>query len=344
MGRRLLSDRFPGWLYEKGSSARTETAIEVDDAGGVYLNGDFAGDWASLQVSDRLGDIPRRLAFQDGRSCETPANECVDRLERRFRRAKTGLFLHLLESRWKWAGAALACALVAGWLGVQYGVPALSRQIAFLLPHNIMAATAQQTLGMMDRVAFAPSKLDENRRREIERLLQRAATATGGPFSYDLALRDGGGFGANAFALPNGAIVVTDQLANLAADDDQLLGVLAHEIGHVQNRHGMQRVIQASLAAGIALIVLGDVSQTVSALPTLLLENAYSREAEREADLFAANLMDKMGAPPAALAAMLERLRQKELEDHVPGWISTHPPTEERVELIKKALPLSGKR
>ena len=85
--------------------------------------------------------------------------------------------------------------------------------------------------------------------------------------------------GANAFALPNGTIVVTDDLVKLAEHDDELVAVLAHEIGHVVSRHALRRVLQDS---GVMLLVAGitgdivSISSLAAALPTLLIEAKYS--------------------------------------------------------------------
>ena len=90
---------------------------------------------------------------------------------------------------------------------------------------------------------------------------------------------------ANAFALPGGTVVMTDAIVRAAADkgisDDALIGVLAHEIGHVVHRHGMRMVVeQGVLNMGLGL-ALGDVSGVVSTGATLLTSRAYSRFHER---------------------------------------------------------------
>jgi Zn-dependent protease with chaperone function len=336
MGHRPLIESFQGWLYEAGSARRRQVLVKVDERGVVGLDGIDAAAWPEIGVSARVGAIPRRLTLPDGRVIETADNVCVDKLEDLFRQSRAKGGMHLLESRWKWAGAAVAVTLLAGWLTVQFAVPWAARLIAFTLPQTALEVTGEQTLSMIDHIALGSSRLDSARQKEVEALLQRAKAAAGGGYRFKLALRYGGSLGPNAFALPDGTIVVTDQLVELAANGDQILGVLAHEIGHVQHRHGMQRLVQSSFVAALALFVVGDVSQTVSVLPTMLLENAYSREFEREADSYAVQLMHKMQVPPQALAALLERLQQKQIEDKVPGWLSTHPPTPERIELIER--------
>ena len=77
--------------------------------------------------------------------------------------------------------------------------------------------------------------------------------------------------GANAFALPGGDIVVTDALVKLVGEGDGLTGVLAHEAGHVEYRHGLRQVIQSSAIGATAALLFGDVSTILSGVPAALL-------------------------------------------------------------------------
>ncbi len=332
-----MTERLKGWLYEENSSQRRDVFVEIDDGGSLRLGGQALCSWLAVTVSDRIGQIPRRLRLPDGRVLETQDNETVDRLEIRFNRQASARLLHRLESRWRWAAAALAATVLLGWLTVAYGIPLAANRLAFALPQSLLTMASQQTLEAFDQLAFHPSMLEEKRKAEIEALLKRAAKAADSDHHYRLALRDAGKIGANAFALPDGTIVMTDQLADLAESDLEILAVFAHEIGHVEMRHGMQRMVQSSAMAAMALFVLGDVSDVLTALPAMLLESAYSRDFEREADLFAVALMRKLSLPPAHLAAFLERMEKAEGQTSAPAWLSTHPPTPDRLRLIREA-------
>ena len=109
-------------------------------------------------------------------------------------------------------------------------------------------------------------------------------------YPLQVMFRKGGALGPNAFALPDGTIVFTDEMVRLAEHDDELSAVLAHEIGHVVRRHGMRTIIQDSLLGFLILAITGDItgsSELFIGLPVLLTEMAYSREFEREADQYA---------------------------------------------------------
>ena len=124
---------------------------------------------------------------------------------------------------------------------------------------------------------------------------------------------------ANAFALPGGTVVMTDAIVQAAADkgisDDALVGVLAHEIGHVVHRHGMRMVVeQGVLNMGLGL-ALGDVSGVVSTGATLLTSRAYSRSHEREADCYAIALMRHTALPTAPMGQLLLAIARDEEDE-----------------------------
>src|SRR5690606_40050887 len=100
-----------------------------------------------------------------------------------------------------------------------------------------------------------------------------------------------------AFAMPGGTILLTDELVQLAEALQpqqpqqaltQILGVLAHEVGHVEHRHALRQFVQGTIVAAAVTWYLGDVSSLLAAAPTALLNTRYTRNFEREADAYAA--------------------------------------------------------
>lgn len=145
--------------------------------------------------------------------------------------------------------------------------------------------------------------------------------------------------GPNAFALPNGDVVIFDQLIRLAENDDEVAGVIAHELGHVAHRHGLRQLIQSSVVSFVVGIYLGDVSSVAASLGALVLESRYSREFEFEADAYAARTMVAAGRGTEPLAAMLERLEKSHDASGSAGagWsgLSSHPETAERIARLR---------
>jgi Zn-dependent protease with chaperone function len=233
---------------------------------------------------------------------------------------------------------------------------------------------ADEGLKGLDRAVFKPSKVAEDRRQRLRGIF--ATLATEGGVTARLEFRDGNWVGANAFALPGGVVVVTDQLVELFEDNEHVAAVLAHEVGHLRHRHGARSILQDSLVALGTMAVLGDATSVASiatTLPTVMLHTSYSRDFERESDQFAFELLKKTGRSPKlfaeALAAMeAERDKprgggssagckappadadekkdeEKKAEDEPErkrqrwnlGYLSTHPETHERIKAAEEA-------
>ncbi len=328
-----------GGRYFDGASSRRRPAslhcidgrVEVTGPDGV-LRGPLA--LARVQVSSRIGNTPRFLRFPDGGCFETDDNDAVDDLLGRHRLG-AGL-AHRLESRLRYAVVGLLVAIAFVWGGVQWGVPALARTVAFALPAEVHAEADRMVLELLDGQLLKPSRLDAAEQARLQALFTPFAAAAR-EHTIRVLFRDAADtIGPNALALPGGTIVFTDQLVRLARHDEELVGVLAHEIGHVVHRHAMRRSIQASTMGLVAAMIVGDVSSVssaVTALPLILTELGYSRDFEREADRHAVETLRAHGLDPSRLAEMLERLDDS--GDETGSYLSTHPPTPERVRAIR---------
>jgi predicted Zn-dependent protease len=117
--------------------------------------------------------------------------------------------------------------------------------------------------------------------------------------------------------------------------------VFAHELSHVDRAHGLQRIYQAALVPAAIAFVTGDASQLghfASILPGILLQSAYSREFEQQADDDAAITLHRMGKNPAALADLLERMERKVCgpKECGPNWLGSHPATALRAARLRK--------
>ena len=86
------------------------------------------------------------------------------------------------------------------------------------------------------------------------------------------------GIGANALAIPNNTIIVTDELVELAKNDDEIIGVLAHEQGHLVQRHSLQQALSSLGFSVILLAITGDSSDLVTTLPAALIGAKYSSQ------------------------------------------------------------------
>lgn len=149
----------------------------------------------------------------------------------------------------------------------------------------------------------------------------------------------------NAFALPGGYIYLTRGLLALLNSEDELAGVVGHEIGHVAARHIVQQIsrkapfaIITNIGAGVTGIVsplLGDIIGGLGSMATSLVFASYSRDQERQADRLGQELAAKAGWDPSALAQALHTLERAEASmtdnKRIPSFFDSHPRTPERV-------------
>jgi Zn-dependent protease with chaperone function len=289
----------------------------------------------SVQASSRLGAMRRRLDFPDGSSFDTLDNDGVDRM-------LSGGRLHRLENSWRIALISLVWVALAAAAFVLFGIPAAADWMARNTSPGLAAVMGRQTLATLDRVALDPSRLREDRKAHYRALLAELSAQTPrGTAGYRLVFRRAPRIGPNAFALPDGSIIVTDEILALARRDEEIQGVLGHEMAHVDRAHGLQRVYQASLVPAAIAFVTGDASQLgqfATLLPGILLQSAYSRGFEEEADADSARLMRQLNKNPAALADLLERMDKQICgqKNCGAGWISSHPDTEARAARLRQ--------
>lgn len=189
--------------------------------------------------------------------------------------------------------------------------------------------------------------------RQAGRLLAAASglghTAMDRPFRFFL-VKDPS---INAFALPGGYIGIHTGLITTSEYESEVMGVLAHEIGHVTQRHiarmfGQQRkssavMIAAALLAAVAASASPDAAMGVLSLgQTVAIRDqlAFSRDAEREADRIGLQILAESGFNPGGMATMFERLGKagRLYENNAPGYLRTHPLTTERIADMQSRL------
>lgn len=215
-----------------------------------------------------------------------------------------------LQQSWR-AVAASVLVLVALCTAMYlWGLPLAARVVVALIPHSVDAAIGEVALQSIDEHLMAPSQLplaEQNRLRTA--FTQSMATMPAGSLpEWRLVFRKSK-IGPNALALPGGTMILTDELVQLVEGDAQVItGVLAHELGHVQHRHGMRMVVQASVIGAVASMVLGDFSTMLAAVPVLMGQAHYSRAAEQEADEHAVQVLKAAGISPLVMVKLFTQL------------------------------------
>lgn len=337
-----------GKYYDGKSSLAVEAYFLGDSNGNTRVEQVKAGLLVSasldqLRISPRLANTPRYFYFPDGGKFETYDNIAVDGLLKLFEHRSWLDMVHLLESHKRYVFIALAILVFFIWGSVRYAVPVISETLAFRLPVKALKYSGTHTLTLLDRSILEPSQLANAEKERVLNHFQQLVD-THGDLGLKIYFRKGGSLGPNAFALPNGLIIFTDEMVQMAEHDDELLTVLAHEVGHVVYRHGMRTVIQDSLLGFVLLAMTGDVSgssELFLGLPVLLTEMAYSREFEREADQYALDWLREKKILTVHFVRLMERIEQKIeilFEDSDKKWLSylsSHPGIKERVEAFR---------
>jgi Zn-dependent protease with chaperone function len=272
----------------------------------------------------------------DGMVCEVSDNDIVDRFLRLSGCEVPGGLIDKLESKLRYVIISVVITSLVVWGAISYGIPVLAKHVAFMIPMTVDSVLGESVLALLDKTTFSESELADTEK-EALRILFSKVTETADPeYRFSLEFRKGNNLGSNAFALPTGTIIVTDELVQLIEDDHELESILVHEVGHVVYRHSLRQLIQGSTAALVMMAVTGDIS-TISvlagSLPTLLTETYYSREFEREADAYSYEYLTNNGISPIHFANILDRISGS---GRGIGFLSTHPSVDERLQMFSE--------
>jgi Zn-dependent protease with chaperone function len=293
--------------YFDGQTTRRQPVMLMIHKRVVVISGDGVRRsvrLSKLDISERLEHAPRLLRLPDGGFVEV-SDPSLNRLLR-----KNGYrdpWVVRCQQNWLLSLFALILVLAMLVAGYQWGLPWAADRIALHMPAAIEKKLGDQELKLIDAGYMQPSTLEPAEQARLRGLFAQLKQPRGEKTGYRLEFRHSR-IGPNAFALPNGVIVMTDQLVMLAQNDQAVLAVLAHELGHVQRRHASRRLLQA-LGVGVVIhLFVGDVSSLLATVPTLLLDQKYSRDFERESDRYAIDMMRTNGIPLAPMADLFEKM------------------------------------
>jgi Zn-dependent protease with chaperone function len=290
-------------------------------------------------ITPPLGNVSRSIKLPDGANCETDDLEAIARLENQAGLNRAMRIVNFLESRWRIVAGCFAATVVCSWVFISFGIPFLAKQIAFSVPPGVMENISMKSLKFLDHNFLQPSELDANKTARLLEIFRKVHKEIGSAFNYRLEFRKSPQIGPNAFALPSGMIVMTDELVKLAQNDIGLIGIMAHEIAHVEKRHGLRSILQNTGTFMLISVLAGDVTSITSsaaALPTLLVETGYSRKFEREADHESGTYLIRKGWGTQPYQNILLQIAKR--GSHYPNisMLSTHPDLEDRMAYLKQ--------
>lgn len=362
-----------GTYYNGKTSYSSGAQLTYDDAGYVQLKGITVSPLqiSELTISSRIGNTPRYIRFPDGGQFETADNDAVDEMLQSTSIGGNGFTIYKLESAKRFVAATVVVVVLFAWVFVQYGIPFFAEQVAYAMPQEAASHLGDGVLENMDKHLFKKSTLSGKKQKSLHRLFSRLASRIDNTDHLKIVFRDGGPLGANAFALPDGTIVMTDQLAKLTKSNNEIGSVMLHEIGHVQKRHSLRLAAQSFGLAMFVMVITGDVSTSssiISAIPVVLVESGYSQDMEWEADGYALDYMLRHGIDPVHFANMMQKLEDshrevlaynkaekqkkknseckpssKKNDTQLPGdesfsdYFSSHPATKKRIDRFRNA-------
>jgi len=299
-------------------------------------------DVREVNVSPRVAKAPRFVSLPDGRELLCADCAVLDALPSR---ESSAVIVAWLERRSWVAGVALALTIAVLAFAHFRGLPWLASKIAVRVSPELEARFGEAASNALDEHAFAPSEVDLEKQEAVQRAFAELAAESPSRATLRLRLRRSSA-GANAFALPGGTIIVTDELVR-SCTLDEVTAVLAHEVGHVERRHALRQMLVSAGVGAMAAAVFGDASSlTVAAagVPTTLVNLRYSRAFEVEADAAAFALLERRGMSPALFADGLECIERTHpmRPAGIPSFLSSHPADEDRKQKARH-VPLEAR-
>lgn len=228
----------------------------------------------------------------------------------------------------------------------QWGIPALAHNSAELIPYTLQKQAGDETLIILEEAYLSESTLAEEEKQAIETKWRKslADLEIENRDSFRLLFRQSEVFHKNAFALPNRTIVITDSLIrSLDQSQNEVLAILLHETGHVVYQHGVKKILESAYVTFFTTMLLGDVDAIGDIFLSVgagVVNNAFSRDMEREADQFAIQGFKQLNQSPIAFATAMEKLTNYHNSHTETSWFEelfhTHPNTLERIEAAKQ--------
>lgn len=299
----------------------------------VYLRHPAQPDW-TLYTSDR-------------RLLNHPLLQAQPAVQAQLRQAKRGRLLG-------WSVLALVALLIVGTpllllTQLDWVTGLIARQIPVEWEDKLGKSVYAQYQSEHEILDSAAGKA------ALAQLTAPLIAAADGRYRYHIVVSDDPEL--NAFALPGGYVVINSGLILKADNANEVLGVLAHELSHVSEQHGVRNIIGGAGLYVVLQGLIGDVSGVLAVVANaapLLLHQSYSRGFERAADQKGFELLQRAQLDPRGMISFftkviaeekqqLEKIKDeqaRELMQDSMGFLSSHPATADRITALEKRLPV----
>jgi len=331
-----LETRFDGFYFDGRSAGKKKVdvfvGLELIQISGDGINATW--ELKECQIENQgapedwniiKGDFPKEIISVSDRNFEETL-EHIPGL--RFRGSSSGtrkrkslkLVLMIL-------GLAIGTPLL-----VFKGIPYIAEKIVPLIPVETDIYVGDATLMLLKDSLSLTVPAGGSRIARISKRLFKPVADT--PYAWEIHFSDVDM--VNAVSLPGGHIIVFKGLVDFAENDEEIAGVIAHEISHITLRHGMKALIHDNGLAIVLGATMGDftgIGQTLAGHAQDLVGLSYSRDQERQADLMGKALLEKAGYSADGLASFFRRIGESEGE--LPAYLSSHPDSSERADYLE---------
>lgn len=334
-----------GKCYAAGGASFESVKVKLYESGILCFtldNGVLVSEKRdALKVSDKLGSIPREIILSNSDLLVLESDSLVDEWLANGKKD-----VSRLERSPKAVVASIVAVPLALYFIFAIAVPGLAVIFAPFVPDAVVDISSKHTLQTMEATLLNPSEVDQEKTQSLQTAWRELLDSM--PLeheSYTILFRNSKAMGPNAFALPNGTIVFTDQLLELVDyDEDILTAIFMHEIGHVEQHHSVRLISQVIVSSIAINYFIGDVGaffDIFASTGNTIATNQFTQKLEWEADNFALENLEKIGKDPVDFARGMQKF--SELREHNAGeleqLLSSHPLTDDR---IHNALKFAG--
>jgi len=292
-----------------------------------------------MVIQAPVGSLPYKILLAEGHLFEAENNQETKKFLEFCQKPNAESWLSYLEQ--KKTVILVGIIILAGLVITvpKYGLPWMGDQVAHWIPQSWLMMAGDETLEILDESFFSPSELALQDQDQFTKEFNRMASLVLKDQTARLVFRQSEEIGPNAFALPGGLVVLTDELVEIAEDQAGVIGVLAHELGHVQLKHPARRLVRSLMALALVSLIFDDAAtfaEELAAISGSLISLAYTREFEEEADRAGKEILIGAGLSPIPLANLLRQLSNgcEENCSQLPEWLTTHPSVPSRIEFL----------
>lgn len=338
--------KISGKYYFSNSPKFTEASIELSksEIKIISLDGKVIFETSKDLVKDNYSILgaSSKLNFFNGSSF-IPDDSSV----RWNWNTNSSRFAEKLSKNFKFIIAIFVVIPLFVWLVTFQAMPRLSHNVAKEISDESKALISENLIGYLIKEDLQESNIDLSEKKSLEKYFYSSLDKLNiSKDKYELLFYKSDTFGANALALPDGKIILTDQLYSRLVDKpDAVLAILLHEVGHVEENHGLRQIIQSLGVGLIFVLITGDVqglSETLVGSSFILIQQSFSRTMEIEADAFSINSLKTLGISTDEFVTAMEAIiidsnQNDDWEEAIYfKYLSSHPGLEDRIEMIKE--------